>query len=182
MPHQRSASIAEYTPFHISAAGSGAIGLTNRVQTTSTTTITAGLNQPFTPASLANFFVGMALVIYGGTGSPEMVQVIRVDKVNNLVYANFGNNHSGTWNIKSIYGTYMGPMVANKLGSAETLSFFHGDPNVTGLAGYPGTAIATVTPSASNPYSYGLWLPYGLYYSYAATTAGSYTVHYMDAQ
>lgn len=185
MPHQRAASIGEYWSIHISAAVSPALGagLTNRVQTTSTTTIAAGPNQPFTPASIANIFVNEALLVYGGTGTGEFIHVKRVDKANNLVYADFVNSHSGTWNIKSTKGSYLGPLVVNKVGATEVLTLYHGDPAAVGLVtGYPGTPIAVVTPSVSSPYAYGIYLPYGLYYGYTATTPGDYTLHYLDAE
>lgn len=184
MPHGRFSPIGEYWPIHINAPAAGqAAGLTARVQTTSTTAITAGPNQPFSPASLANIYLNMALLVYGGVGTPEVITVLRVDKVNNLVYANFQNNHSGTWNIKSVKGSYVGPLTVNKLGSGETITLYHGDPAVTGLAPYNGTPVAVITPAAGIPqYPFGLYLPYGLYWTYAATTNGDYTLHYLDAE
>lgn len=181
MPHQRFEPIQGYAPFHLTTAATGQpIGLTARVNTTSTSTVAAGQNQSFTPASLANIFVNSTLLVYGGVGTAEVITVLRVDKVNNLVYANFTNSHSGTWTIQSAKGSYLGPLVVNKLGTSETITLYHGNPSAGVPAPYTGTPIAIITPQATAPYLFGLWLPYGLWYTYAEATAGDYTIHYAD--
>lgn len=183
MPHQRFANISEYVPFHLTtAAATGTpIGTTQRVNTTSTSTIAVGLSQPFVPASFAGLYVNQVLLVYGGVGTAEVITISRIDKVGGFCYANFANTHSGTWNIQSVKGTYLGPIVVNKVGSAETLTLYQANPAATGApAPYIGAAFAIITPAAGTPYPFGLWLPYGLYYTYAATTAGDYTIHYLD--
>lgn len=184
MPHQRFAEVAEYSPFHLTtAAASGTpIGQTQRVNTTSTTVIAVGANQPFAPASFVGLYVNQTLLVWGGTGTPEVITLLRVDKAGGFCYANFANTHTGTWNIQSVKGTYLGPIVMNKIGATEVITLYHANPAATGApAPYLGTAIAAITPVSSTPsYPFGLWLPFGLYYTYTATTAGDYTIHYLD--
>jgi hypothetical protein len=70
------------------------------VNTTSSTTITAGLNVVVAPASMTNIYVGQKLLFSGGTGTAETVTVLAVSSTTFTVTA-FANNHSGAYTITS---------------------------------------------------------------------------------
>lgn len=68
------------------------------VNTTSSTTITAGTNT-VTPASMANLYNGQQLVFSGGTGAKETVVIYNLTST--TFQANFANGHSGAYTITS---------------------------------------------------------------------------------
>lgn len=68
------------------------------VNTTSSTTITAGVNT-VTPASMAGLYNGQALTFSGGTGAAETVYIYNLTST--TFQALFANGHSGAYTIVS---------------------------------------------------------------------------------
>lgn len=108
------------------------------VNTTSATTITAGVARVVTPASIYGIHVGDNLYFSGGTGTAEYVQVTAV--TNTTFTATFVNGHSGGYTIVS--GTNNAVMGSNYIATNQPFEILPGDTltlnrvsnNVTGLA------------------------------------------------
>jgi hypothetical protein len=71
--------------------------VTNAVNTTTSTTITAGAARVVTPASMARIYVGQRLVIANGAATSESVTVTAVTAT--TFTADFANGYSGTTTI-----------------------------------------------------------------------------------
>lgn len=179
MGHPRRAPVGEYTPLHITATGT-TVAVGELVDTTGTTSITAGSNVTITPASIVNILPGMWLNIANGVGTPENVQVTSVNVVaGTFVVASLANNHSGSYTIISLKGSFVGALVVNAVGTGITITLYNGHPSTLPVAGTP---FAVITPVAGNSYPYNCWCSHGLFYTVAGTTAGDYTLTYLDSQ
>ena len=178
--HSRSDSLSPYYPIHISATGT-ALPLGANVATTSATTITAGSNVTVTPASMTNILQGMRLNFSGGTGTAEDVIVKSVNAVAGTFTADFVNNHSGAYNIISYRPTYFGTLVVNAAGTTSNFTLYNGSPNLYAGGTGTGVVIATITAvSTTTPYIYNCYLNRGLFYTYTAGAAGSFTFMVLD--
>lgn len=177
--HAPVAPIGQYQPFHVNAAQAVATPIGQQVNTTSTTPVAAPGSVAITPASMANISVGMALVITGGTGTPEVVPVIAVS--GNTFTATFANTHSGTYTIRSANSVNLGAVVINQVGTAMALTLYNGDPALASqfpnVAGYG--VLAAITPTAGSILAYGVICDYGLFYTYSGTAAGDVTITYI---
>lgn len=171
--HTRFAPVYEYTPQHINALAA-VVPVGSCVSTTSATTITAG-TQTVTPASMANITPGMLLNFANGTGTAEVVTVQLVTAT--TFTATFVNGHSGAYTITSLRGISLGTLVVGNAGSAVTLTLYNGSPN---LQPNPGTVIGVITPVAGATYIFNCNAQLGLFYTLAGTTAGDYTLMYLD--
>lgn len=166
--------VSDYTPLHITAIGTLVpVGLC--VNTTSGTTITAGSNVTVTPASMAGIVPGLTLNFANGTGTAENVVVKTITST--TFTADFVNNHSGSYNITSLRGTFLGPIVVNSAGSGATLTLYNGSPNTLPKA---GAAIAVIAIAAGQPLNFACTCDNGLFYTLAATSAPDLTLHYID--
>jgi hypothetical protein len=151
------------------------------VSTSSATSITAGSNVTVTPAQITNIYVGQKLNIANGTGTAEDIRVKRVDPTLGTFTADFANNHSGLYTITSYLGTNVGPLVVNQTGTSITITLYNGSPNLVPLPPDQG-AIAVINTSDVSPFSYACTCDYGLFYTVTGTTAGDYTLHYLDME
>ena len=149
------------------------------VSTTSGTTITAGTGVVVTPASMAGIYDGQKLNVANGTGTAEDVVVKAVNLTNGTFTADFVNNHSGLYTITSRNPTALGPLIVNQAGTGITITLYNGTPNLSPLPGKVG-AIAAINTSEVSPFLYGCVCDYGLFYTVTGTTAGDYTLHYLD--
>ena len=178
MPHQRIAPIGDYTPFPVIAAQATVTAVGALVNTTSATTITAGLAVVVTPTSMANITPMMWLNIANGTGNAEDVQVIYVNYTTGTFTANFVYGHSGAYTIISRKGTYLGSIVVNNPGSSNVITLYNGHPSTLPVA---GIAFATVAASAGY-LTYNCWCNRGLFFTASGGTFGNYTIMYADSQ
>jgi hypothetical protein len=150
----------------VAGAGSATIAITAAVGTT-----------------LEQIRPNMLLVVSDGTGTAEVIQVTSFSETNashttgNLT-ATFAGAHSGTYNLRSITGSDLGPLIVAAPGVSMTLTLFDGHPLIASGPG-AGQIIATV-PSAFGPGSvrYAAQLQWGLFYSYLGTTAGDLCLNY----
>jgi len=175
------APVGEYEPFHISAAQASAAPIGAWVNTTSSTAIAAAGSASVAVADasqLQHMTVGMSLVIYGGTGTAEVVPVTAINPGAGTFTATFVNTHSGTYNITSVRGVSLGRVIINAAGSAMTLTLYNGNPAITSSAPRYGP-IAVITPVAGATLMFDCVCDYGLYYEYAGTSAGDVTVTYI---
>lgn len=185
MPFRRTeyAPVGQYQPFHISAAQATAAPIGALVNTTSTTAIAAPGSATVTVAdskSVPNMRVGMVLVIYGGIGTAEEVQVTATNPAANQFTAVFANTHSGTYNITSKTGVSLGRVIINGAGSAMTLTLSNGNPAISAPNAPNYGPIAAISPVAGATYDFEVTADYGLYFTYAGTTAGDVTVTYLS--
>ncbi len=180
------AVLGQYQPLHISAAQATAKAIGALVDTTSTTAVTAAGSATITTAAaqdIAKMRPGMVLVIYGGTGTAEEVVVASLSLSAGTFTAVFANTHSGTYNITSKNGVFLGSVVVNAVGTGMTLTLYNGNP-ATGLGtGAPGYgALAVITPVAGANATYDVTCDYGLYFEYAGSSAGDLTIGYLPQQ
>lgn len=174
--HARRAPVYEYQPLHITATGTTLpVGLC--VSTTSTTTIVAGSNVVVTPASMINIQVGMILNFANGTGATENVVVKSVTAT--TFTADFVNGHSGAYTIISRRGSFLGSFVVNSPGSGITVTLYNGHPS---LAPDAGTPFAVITPATGMNLAFNCAVDKGLFYTVAGTTAGDYTMTWLDQE
>jgi hypothetical protein len=177
MGHPRGAPIGEYIPFPITTLGT-ALPVGALVSTTSTTVITAGNNVTVTPASITNIMPGMVLNFANGTGVAETVTVLSVNYSAGTFTANFANDHSGAYTIISLKGTYVGRLNVNTAGTSITITLYNGHPSTLPV---PGQVFASITPVAGASMAFDCFCSRGLFYTVAGTTAGSYTIMYLDS-
>jgi|GEM_PF-2936628 len=176
------APVGEYEPFHISAAQASAAPIGAWVNTTSSTAIAAAGSATVTvtdPTQLQRVTVGMPLVISGGTGTAEVVQVTAINPGAGTFTATFANTHNGTYTITSVRGVSLGRVIINAAGSGMTLTLYNGHPAITSSAPRYGP-IAVITPVAGTTLDFDCVCDYGLYYEYSGTTAGDITVTYIE--
>lgn len=83
---------------------------TTAVATTASTAVTSG-STAITPASMVGIYAKQCLYIYGGTGTPEYVNVASVTST--TFTATFANAQGGTYNISSGAGSIGGQQPAN---------------------------------------------------------------------
>lgn len=176
--HERRAPVGEYWPLRITTAGT-LVPVGRQVNTTSAATINPG-TQTIAVASLTNIVPQMLLLFIGGnSGVSEVVQVASVNRTTSSITATFAASHSGAYNILSLYGTFLGPVVVNNPGTTGcSLQLWNGSPQMSPA----GTMIANIPLTAGvNSYPYALALDQGLFYT---LTIGSgtpdITLHYLD--
>ena len=174
--HQRFAPIGEYTPLHITAAGT-LVPVGGIVNTSSATAISPG-TQSIVVASLANITPQMNLQFVNGVGAYEMVLVTAINTATSSITATFTQSHSGAYNIFSTKGTFLGPVVVGNPGTGCTLQLWNGHtamnpagqliaaiPLVAGIAFYPFACRATQ----------------GLFYTLiVGSQAPDITIHFID--
>lgn len=179
MGHPRRAPVGEYTPLHITTAGTN-VAVGAQVNTTGTTSITAGSNVTITPASIVNILPGMWLNLANGTGTAENVQVASVNvAAGTFVVSSLANNHSGAYTIISYRAIYLGAIIVNGAGTSMTLTLYNGHPSTLPAAGTP---FAVITLAAGQDHTFNCRCNRGLFYTLAGTTAGDYTLTYLDSQ
>lgn len=160
-----------YQILHVSAKTTTTQAVGALVDTTATTVIAGAGVATVTPGSIANMVVGMRLAVADGTGTAEIVTITAIDAVNLTFTATFVNAHSGTYNLRSLRGTFLGPVVFGGLGSTVVLTLYNGHPAVG------GQTLAVITP-ASAPFPFAAACDQGLFYAYTGTTAGDVSIHY----
>lgn len=176
MPYSRLSAVGDYRPLHINATKASATPIGAQVNTTSTTTITAGSDVVVTPASMANITPGMYLNFANGTGTAESVQVKRVDYGGGTFTADFTQNHSGAYTIISTRGTYLGTLLVGAAGTGVSLTLYNGHPSLLPDA---GQVVAVITPVAPG-YAINEYFDRGAWYELSGTP-GDYTIGYIDA-
>jgi hypothetical protein len=123
-----------------------------------------------------NIVPGMILNIANGTGTAEDVLVKSVTAT--TFTADFAYNHSGAYTIISRRGAYLGRVLINAVGTSITLTLYNGHPSILPDA---GAALAVITPAANMPPQvFDCACDKGLFYTVAGTTAGDYTLTYLD--
>lgn len=147
-----------------------------QVNTTATTAVTAGTTATITPASMKNISAGDNLSIFGGTGTAEIVTVLSTNAT--TFTAAFVNAHSGTYNIVSRRPTRLGSVIINQVGTSITITLYNGNPNDTNVPNR--STIAALVPGTVTDIKYGCRAEYGLWYTVTGTTAGNYTITYID--
>lgn len=142
-----------YRPTHITTAAT-AVPVLPFVNTTSTTSVTGGAIATITPTSMLNITPYMFLIVYGGTGTAEIVQVTSAfDFTATTFKAFFANAHSGTWNIVSQKPTEVGPIVVGNAGTTGVLTLYDGAPALAGGSwGDQGRTISAITLSGSDQF------------------------------
>ena len=183
--HQPVAPVGDYLAYHVTAKSTLALPIGQPVNTTTTTSISAG-SQTVTPADMTNIVAGIMLVVSDGTGTAEEVQVTAVTAT--TFTATFANTHTGTTNLRSKKLVNLGDVFVNSLGTGMTLTLYNGNPDATLLAAYANAgkyggpsygAIGVFTPSSSVPFlPFKVACDFGLYVLYAGTTPGDLTILY----
>ncbi|MDE3097496.1 MAG: hypothetical protein KGK07_16035 [Chloroflexota bacterium] len=161
-----------YKVLHLAAATTKVMAGGALVDTTSATAVAAPGSATVVVGSVANLRVGMRLAITDGVGVAELVVVTAFDPVGVTFTAVFANTHSGTYSVRSLVGTWLGPVIFNALGTAMTLTLYDGHPSLG------GQTLAVITP-ASAPFPFAVACDQGLFYTYTGTTAGDVSVHYV---
>ncbi|HZU01526.1 MAG TPA: hypothetical protein VFA10_17795 [Ktedonobacteraceae bacterium] len=172
--HTRYAPVPEYTPLHITATGT-LVPVGNCVNTTSSTTITAGSNVVVTPASMNGIYVGQKLNFANGTGTAETVVVTATTST--TFTATFVNNHSGAYTITSMSGTFLGKLVINQPGTSVSITLYNGSPNTLPKAGAAFAVLSGFSAGQAIPFDCSC--DAGLFYSLTGTP-GDYTLTYLD--
>lgn len=168
-------SVGSYKIQHINALQSTAVAVGNNAATTSTTAVSAPGSTVITPASMAAINVGDWLNIFGGTGTAEYVQVTAITST--TFTAVFANTHSGTYNIVTRRGVYLGYITFNQPGTSITITLYNGYP---GSQDTGNGVMAAITPSAVGFIPFQADCPRGLFYTVTGTTAGDYSIAYID--
>jgi hypothetical protein len=179
MPQRVAGILAgQYQPWHVTNAATAApVG--GCVETTSATTISVGSNVVTPTTAQPQIVKGMRLLIIGGVGTLEIVQPTFVASDGSTFTAVFANTHSGAYHIISLCGTFVGPLIVNKVGTGETLTFYNGSPNATAYNANIGKVVAVITPNANKDNAFQAAFDYGLFYTLAGTP-GDYTIQYID--
>lgn len=184
--HTPTASYGQYLPGHISGTGTS-VGIGACMDDTSATTIAPGSVQvtlngngaASAAANAAKLSIGQRLIIAGGTGTAEIVTITAIDQPNGKFTATFANAHSAAYHIMTRRGTFVGPLIVNKVGTGETLTIYNGSPNATAFDANIGKVVAVITPNANKDQNFQLALDYGLFYTLGGTP-GDYTFQYAD--
>ena len=147
------------------------------VNTTIAAALTAGSGVVITPASMANITAGKWLTIVNGS-TWEQVQVLSVTSTTFTV--NLVNSYGTASNLYSVDGVWLGGVHVNQPGTTVTLTLYNGLP---GMLPKAGAVVAAVTIS-SDPVGLDEWkganFDQGLFYTLTGTTAGDYTLLYLD--
>jgi len=163
--------IGQYTVAHITSAGTQ-VPVGTAINTTTTTSIAPG-SVVVTPASMSNIIVGKRLNIVNGSNW-ENVTVAAI--TGSTFTAVFTGTYSGTTNIYSVDGAWLGPLVVGSPGTTNTVTLYNGLPGMKPVA---GKAIAVITPSSSvGSYDFAANCDMGLFYTTAATC--DLSLHYLD--
>jgi hypothetical protein len=150
----------------VAGAGSATIAITAAVGTT-----------------LEQIRPNMLLVVSDGTGTAEVISVSSFVETNanhtagNLT-ATFAGAHSGTYNLRSITGSDLGPVIITNAGTTATLTLYDGHPLIASGPGAGSVIAAIPTAAGVGSLRFGAELFWGLFYTYAAGAAGDLTVHY----
>lgn len=174
---QHISSVGDYTARHVNALAATAVPVSPyQVNTTSTTAVAAPGSVAITPASMSNIQVGDLLGIFGGVGTAEIVQV--TSRTATTFTATFANTHSGTYNIVTHKPTRLGAVTINTAGSAIVITLYNGNPSDTTM---PVSTIGVLTVGAGiGDVQYHCRAEFGLWYTVTGTTAGDYTITYID--
>lgn len=173
--HKQFAPVGQYTPYPITSVISTLTGIGHCVATTAPGPISVGV-QVVTPASMVGIVEGLMLNVGDGAAS-EDVRVIAVTST--TFTALFLQAHSGSVNLTSRNGTFLGGLVIGSVGSGVTIEIHNGHPNLNPAPTHPSYGlISTITPVA--PFvPFPAVLDFGLYIKVAGTV-GNYTLLYDD--
>jgi hypothetical protein len=163
--------IGQYSVAHITASGTQ-IPVGIAINTTTSTSIAAG-SATVTPVSMSNIIRGKRLNIVNGSNW-ENVTVTAI--TGTTFTAVFTGTYSGTTNIYSVDGAWLGPLIVGSPGTTNTITLYNGLPGMLPVA---GTAIAVITPSSSiGSYGFATECDKGLFYTTAASC--DLSLHYLD--
>lgn len=175
--HNKVAPVGQYRPFPITSAIPTLSGVGHCVATTAPGPISVGV-QVITPASMVGIVEGQLLNVGDGANSED----VRVTAVTaNTFTALFQNAHSGSVNLTSRNGSFLGGLFVGQVGSGVTIEIHNGHPNLSPApSGDPSFgAISLITPVAGyQPFPAAL--DYGLYIKVTGGTIGNYTLLYED--
>lgn len=145
---------------------------------------------PAFPANVtgANVYVsgssGSATIYRVGTGTTSVTSAGTVTVTGFPVNTNpqpLATNTSGTYSIASHRSGRLGMVAINAPGNTITITLSDGNPaDLTLNNGTGGKSIAVITPTAAGYVNYQCRVKYGLWYTVTGTTAGDYTIMYMD--
>lgn len=139
-----------YRPTHISAIGTAVPVFPFANTTASTAVVSTTVATVITPASMANIYPYEFLMVYGGTGTAEIVQVLSTTAT--TFKALFANTHSSTYNLVAQKPGNLGPIVVGNAGTNTVLTLYNGAPALNTLYGSNGNVIGVYTLSPSMPY------------------------------
>ena len=183
--HVRYAPVGEHQPLHINALGT-VVAVGHAVGTSAAgVNISPGQTVTVTPSGgsgMNGIVPNMQLSISGaGPGQPEDVIIISTVPGTSFT-ATFQQSHVGTIQISGHRGTFLGRLIVNQPGTGITITLYNGNPNNTNAqAGYQGQPIAVISGlAAGQVYIFDCTCDAGLFYTVAGTTAGDYTLTYLD--
>ena len=131
-----------------------------------------------TAAQMMNIEVGQRFNVNNGATGEDIVVS---SKTPTSFTATFVNSYaSNAWKLISYRGTALQTIIINNPGTSITITLYNGSPNLFPLPTTQG-AIATISPTVNVTLAYGAICDLGLFYTVAGTTAGSYTLMYIDS-
>lgn len=149
----------------------------NNAATTATTAIAGGgASTTVTPAAMKNLNVGDWINVFGGTGTAEYVQINAVTAT--TFSAVFANAHSGTYNIVTRRGIYVGSLLVGDPGTTVVVTIYNGFPGSTPDTGEQ--VVLTAKPTVAGYIPFNGDFDRGLFVTVAGTV-GSLAISYIDA-
>lgn len=139
-----------YRPLHITGTGTAVPVFPFASTTASTAVVPTTVATVITPASMANIYPYEYLMVYGGTGTAEIIQVLSTTAT--TFTALFANTHSSTYTLVAQKPGSLGPIVIGNAGTNTVLTLYNGAPALNGLYGSNGNTIGIYTITPSMPY------------------------------
>lgn len=148
----------------------------NAVNTTIAATLTAGQGVVITPASMQNIIKGKWVSIVNGA-TQEFTQVISVTAT--TFTANLVNSYGASSNLYSVDGAWIAGIFVGVPGATVTFTFFNG---IAGMLPRAGGQLSGITISSApvGLLEFPIELDQGAFYTLTGTTAGDYTILYLD--
>ena len=160
--------IKMYRPWHVTAIGTAVPVFPFANTTASTAVVSTTVATVITPASMQNIYPYEFLMISGGTGTAEIVQVLSTTAT--TFTALFANTHSSTYTIVAQKPGDLGNIDIGNAGTNTVLTLYNGNPALNGSWGTNGETIGiyTITPSMPFIPEHG-YLENQLFYTIAGT-------------